>query len=283
MEPLVHAPSNAEEAVVKPYDLSLYKRSVHTFDAEPIDQRVEELVLEPRVERLVLLVDLQNHSDKTYRGVPHDIYTLEILRRFNETLPAHAFETEVYQVGDSYQSFDDSQPSSSRDKRRHLINSPESIPFLGSSLEESINNLADRLSHQTGSYAVITFAPWEVLNPQVIEAYERLRQRFLNPSGASINSEEAPWSSNYALERVCIYQVGIGNRLARSKVDKRFGCGSSEAADLIAQASDMAAFVERAMYKGPRDTDKDGIFDYVDMCPATEAGRLVDYQGCLKF
>lgn len=283
MEPLVHAPSNAGEAVVKPYDLSLYKRSVHTFDAEPIDQRVEQLLLEPRVERLVVLVDLQKHGGKTYRGVPFDIYTLEIVRRFNETLPASAFSTQIYQVGpiSTYQDADTTV--SSREERRRYINTPDLIPSLGPSIEASINNLADRLSSQTSSYAVVTFAPWEELTPTVVDAYDRLNQRFLNPIGSSITPEEELWSSRHNLERLCVYQIGIGNRMPRSKLDKRFGCGSSEAADLIAQADDMAAFVERAMYKGPRDTDKDGIFDYVDMCPATVVGRLVDYQGCLKF
>jgi hypothetical protein len=45
----------------------------------------------------------------------------------------------------------------------------------------------------------------------------------------------------------------------------------------------MAHFVERAFYLDPADSDGDGIYDYLDLCPATLAGKIVGYDGCDRF
>jgi hypothetical protein len=45
----------------------------------------------------------------------------------------------------------------------------------------------------------------------------------------------------------------------------------------------MTHFVQRVLYKGPADSDGDGIYDYLDGCPNTSIGRIVDYFGCLRF
>lgn len=283
MEPVVHAPSNSTEVVIQPYDLSLYQRSIHLFNASPIDFRVNQLLLEPRVDRLVILVEINAQTGQSYRGVPVDQYTLEMVRRFNETLPSESFSTEIFRVGAPANTSYPEGFLSSRDERRAAINTPEMIPSVGETLEQGVDFLTEHLAKREGSVAIITFAPWGSLTLEALNGYERLAQRYLSPTGASISSQVKPWRSIHAGERICIYQIGVGNRLARSKVDKRFGCGSSESADLISQPNDMAAFVERAMYKGPKDSDRDGIFDYLDQCPSTERGRLVDYQGCLKF
>ena len=100
---------------------------------------------------------------------------------------------------------------------------------------------------------------------------------------AVINSPSILTTSQEQRSGVCLYTVGVGNRLSRTRLDTVDSCGHSVAADKVAQPRDMAHFVQNILYKGPADTDGDGIYDYRDRCLNTHAGRIVDYSGCPRF
>jgi len=104
-------------------------------------------------------------------------------------------------------------------------------------------------------------------------------------------------------DRVCIYTVTVGNDPGGVKnmegIARVGQCGFSTNAASITSGSDMADFVEKVFLAkvmkrgapppppkpapapaGPRDTDRDGVYDHLDKCPGTPLGARVDAKGC---
>jgi len=278
-------------AHIAPYDIGTHKRSIHTFDPVNLSLKMNEYQLEQKIDHLFILLD-ETNMDEEYRGIPTQLYAREILRRLNKSLP------EVYLVGKVLvfsegfgvtvikSLFEDENKTLSYNR----LDTSVAINFngqfdniKGGSLAEALDHLNETVTSIPGRSAIVLISRWENIDGAVSESVQRLKQRSKFERGLSItNGNSSLWSGKSG-NGTCLYTIGIGNEFSRTQFDRYLACGTSHAADKIAQPRDMAHFVERILFSGPKDSDKDGIFDYQDKCPNTPQNRIVNFDGCIAF
>jgi OOP family OmpA-OmpF porin len=287
MERLVKVPAQSGLATVGNYNTELHRQSTHIFNPISLDNRVAKLRLEPRVENLFFLVDQSAALSKDYRGVPSRLYAREMVRRFAETMPENTYRGALLVYDQQVKS---NRPPlqltsyTAADLEKALVIS-ESMQLINSdSLAMAIDQLSELINQTEGSSALILVTSWTQIDRNVEKAVMRMRQRSSFSDGIQITDsglESTTWQGRQS--GVCLYTLGVGNQLSRTRLETVDSCGYSVAANKVAQPRDMAHFVQTVLYKGPADSDSDGIYDYLDRCPNTSSGRIVDYSGCLRF
>lgn len=281
MEQLITVPTEPDNARVLPYQTELHQRSVHTFDPVQLREKVVERDMRPRVNNIYLLIDQTDSLDHEYRGITLRKYSQEISRRLLRTLPEKTFNESIYLLDD--RPLEGSPSGSDRTQTLSNLNIKYGVAGIGTNdLAHAIDKLAEKLSMQNNRSAVVLVTEWNQISEEVNEAVMRLRQRQHSKMGFTVKDGIDNWNSMND-QGVCIYVVGVGNRMSRTLLDSPECCGFSTSADKVAQPRDMAHFVERAFYLDPADSDEDGIYDYLDQCPATLEGKIVGYDGCDRF
>ena len=281
MEQLITVPTEPENARVLPYQTELHQRSVHTFDPVELKERLVERHIHPRVENIYLLIDQTASMDQEYRGITLGKYAEEISRRLLRTLPEETFNESMYLLDD--RPLEGSPSGSDRTQTLSNLNMKYGVAGIGTNdLAHAIDKLAEKLAMHKDRSAVVLVTEWDQISEEVNQAVMRLRQKQHSKSGFVVNSGIENWTSIND-QGVCFYVVGVGNRMSRTVLDGPESCGFSTSADKVAQPRDMAHFVERAFYLDPADSDRDGIYDYLDRCPATLAGKIVSFDGCDRF
>ncbi len=291
-EQLVHVPSHNEMATVDDYDTRLYQQSVHIFNPMPIDSRVAQLRLQPRVEHLVLIVDQSSALDGTFRGYDTRFYAREVVRRFVKTMPNQPFSSTIVSYRDTlvpqlYAPLDarlSIRPMSPGELELSLGDRRASQHVEVPTLSVALDYVSELVGNLPGSSAVVLVTAWSQIDESVEQAVMRMRQRVNFNSDAHVvlrESSAITWPTSHS--GLCFYTIGVGNRMSRSRLESADSCGFSAAVDKVAQPSNMANFVETVLFKGPADRDNDGIYDYQDLCPFTPPGRIVDYSGCPRF
>jgi len=286
-ERLIKVPVQAELTSVKNYNTELYNQSIHIFNPIALDNRVVELQLEPRVKNLFFLIDQSAELSGEFRGIEMSHYAREILHRFVQTMPNKEYTGALFE-------FDPSSKTGNQklqivqytvDDAKQALNKTNPVnKIAGNSLASAIDNLSQSVGLVEGSSAIVLITSWAQINKSVAQAVMRLRQRSRFEDGMNhIDSgyDSIPWQGSQ--EGICLYTVGVGNRLSRTRLETVDSCGFSVAASKVSQPRDMVHFVQTVLYKGPADTDGDGIYDFRDRCPKTTVGRTVDYTGCLRF
>jgi hypothetical protein len=286
-ESLVDQPTESGMATVEEYATGLHRRSVHLFDPLPLDGRVAELRLEPRVQHLFFLLDQGPALSQPYRGVEGRLYAREMVRRFLRTMPDRTYSGALLVSGQGGDTEWGEAPlvDYTPGEMEQALETPGAPNRLGAgSLTATLDRLTQLIGRVEGDSAVVLVTAWSQIDRDLERAVMRLRQRTGHERGvevADVAPELRPWQGGRA--GVCLYTLGVGNRLSRTRLETVDSCGRSVAADKVAQPRDMAHFVETVLYKGPADSDGDGIYDYRDRCPGTPRGRIVDYAGCLRF
>jgi OOP family OmpA-OmpF porin len=290
-EILLNQPHKQDETSIPEYDTGLHKRSIHIFDPVNLAPKIITQQLQQKVQNLYVLLDSSDHMQEEYREIDKVFYAREILRRFNKTLPPTEVTTlngNVYEfrggmLNAIYPHSDFSNGIFDNRSIAVTLNTNKVFDLLpGQNLAVAIDHLAEYISTLPGRSSVVIITDWNNIDKASIEAVKRLRQRTTFDAGISVSSNVFPWRGKIG-EGVCLYTVGLGNNYSRSVFDEMGTCGFSVAADKIAQPHDMAHFVERVIYAGPKDSDRDGIFDFKDKCPDTPPNRIVDFDGCPKF
>jgi hypothetical protein len=282
METLVSIPHKSSSARVQPYNLKLHQRSIHIFDPISIENKVRKLKLESRVDNLFILLDQSSDMNESYRNVNLRLYAREIARRFLKTMPKKA-------LGGGFWVIDERIANESKSNEfttmKYLagLDSEAVLDAIGTDqLAEAIDLINERVSQKQNRSAVLILTRWDRIDRSVEEAVLRLHQRQLFETGQNIMDPVRNWQGGSG-QGVCVYTLGVGNRLSRTPIDQVDTCGFSAAADKVAQPRDMTHFVERLLYIGPTDTDADGIADYKDQCPGTVPNRIVNFNGCPQF
>ena len=281
-ERTIDVPERALLTTVEEYNTALNKQSLHIFDPINIEKRASHLQLEQRADQLTIIMDWSSLSQKTYRGVPSVEYAEEAVRRFLVTAPSIELESRllaskqlpIYSPTFNYKPLNQYDP--------YQLESGQFAP-VSDDLISLLNTLHQRSNQEKGFQSIIILTDWSVVDENLVNAINRLRQAYSFPKGHLIQSETPEWKSQSNSKGSCIYLIGISNSLSRSLVDQVGDCGFSSAADKIMTPEHMAHFVERVLFKGPKDSDGDGIFDYKDQCSNTATNALVDFNGCEKF
>lgn len=283
MESLVSVPRNHGAAVVEQYDIATHERSVHTFNPVDLGARVESLVMEPRVSNVVLILD-QNTANNDFGGVPRDSYLREMARRFLKTVPSGAFELAVVYIDPALDKplSEISWHQSTAAALTELEGPPSYASSSGSSVADVLEAVYRISNRQPGGVSIVLFSEWSKLDSSVSRVIERLAQYANFGSGELIQNQPSAWRYELKNQPSCVHLVGLGNRMSRSN-GTMASCGVARAASAVSQPGDMAAFVELILFGEPKDSDSDGIFDYMDKCPSTDPDRIVDFSGCLKF
>lgn len=287
MERLVKVPAQSEMTIVENYNTELHRQSIHIFNPISLDNRVAELRLESRVEHLFFLVDQSSELSGDFRGVESRLYAREMVRRFTETMPEKTYSGAllIFDQKPNTQKQALELTSYTAADLQQALHTPDSMQRIErKSLAMAMDQLSGLINQTEGSSAVILVTSWSQIDKSLERAVMRLRQRSSFVGGTQIvdsGNASIPWQGGQS--GVCLYTLGVGNQLSRTRLETVDSCGYSVAANKVAQPRDMAHFVQTVLYKGPADTDGDGIYDYRDRCPDTSAGRIVDYSGCLRF
>lgn len=286
-EHLIDAEYRSDNATIDPYDISLHKRSIHIFDPVDLQPKLIGQQLEQKIDHLFVLIDNSDSMQDEYRGISKRLYAEEILRRFNKTLPPVKLSGEVIVFSEGWSLLIDSLSTPSPAYNRAAVATALNLsqhfkPSRGSTLAEALDHLTEHLGKLPGRSAVVLITEWQRIDKAVIEAVARMRQRTKFAKGISVADNVSAWDGKDG-DGACIYTIGVGNELSRARFDSVDVCGFSVAADRVAQARDMAHFVERVLFSGPKDTDGDGIYDYKDKCPNTLENVIVDFNGCRRF
>jgi len=279
MEAVLKVPTETSSLGVEEFDIQTSKRSIHLFSPARLDREAKEQLLEKRVDNLFVILDI-NESKTTYRDIPINIYAREIFRRFNRTIPHTKLFGGVWRLGTELPvlRIRPYQPTVIENE----LDIGETLPSIGSTdLAEAIDNIAKISNQHPGKNALLLVTSWSQIDDDVVDSVKRFRQYGEANAGFSVIPAKSNWNSHGSGN--CVFTIGIGNSLSRSRLDEADLCGTSVAGDKIAQPRDMEAFVRKMFYLAPRDTDGDGIFDYVDECPHTELGRVVSRRGCPRF
>lgn len=279
MERLVDVPTKSSSTRVEAYELETHKRSVHLFEPVSVDQIAERMRLQTRLENLLVLVD-DPSAESLYRGIPKDIYLYEIFRRFNLTMPHIPLTGGVFRLEKGTVSLV-AKPYLPL-HIQHDLDNRVPLEMVGSSdLAAGIDSMTELASTLKGRVGLLIITDWGNLGDDELEAVARFRQRGASRVGFNVLPDPAPWAGSE--NPFCVFAIGVGNSLSRTKFDQVDSCGFSAAADKIAQPRDMAYFVQKMFYTTPLDSDEDGIYDYKDQCPNTPKDRLIDENGCLRF
>jgi OOP family OmpA-OmpF porin len=287
MERLVKVPSQLDLATIDSYKTDLHRQSIQIFNPISMDNRVAKLRLEPRVENLFFLLDQSAALSEKFRGVSTRLYAREMVRRFMETMPEKNYSGALllydHQAKANRQALQLTSYTAA-DLRKALVK-PGLMQLINrDSLPMAIDQLSELISQTEGSSAVILVTSWAKIDRDMERAVMRMRQSSRFVGGMQISGsgpEPIPWQGHQS--GVCLYTIGVGHQLSRTRLETFDSCGYSIAANKVAQPRDMAHFVQSVLYKGPADSDGDGIYDYLDRCPNTSIGRIVDYFGCLRF
>ena len=270
--------------VLPPYDVQTYKNSVHTFDAIDLMPTIEREQWLRRVDHIIVLWDEAGLVGAQIDGVSPKIYGREILRRLDETLPARGLSGVLLTTG-SGKPFSDSAAPESYDPKAiesQLSKGQGPLSLGGGSLAPQIDALTEWARLQPGRTAIYLITQWERLDSRAIEAIARFHQRTVHSGGLTVAAQSTTWHGMSGVGG-CFYAIGVGNTFSREKFLDVTDCGSAQTFDAIAQPRDMANFVSRTLFSGPADSDGDGVPDFLDECPNTPAGRLVNSKGCLRF
>lgn len=281
-ERTIEVPERPLLTTVDEYDTSLNQRSLHIFDPISINPKQLEKQLAPRSDHLTFVFDSTTLSGLTHRGVPAQEYAEEFLRRFIVTADEQQLNIRVLMAHPvvDYSTDYSFSPMAMVD--------PYALDYTGfksfaPDLMSLLSELHKRASQADGVQSVVIITDWSKVDQNLANAVDRLRQAYEKPSGHLIKSDTPNWSSQKEPAGGCFYLVGISNTLSRSTVDRVGQCGFSSAADKVMQPYDMSHFVERVLFKGPKDSDRDGVFDYLDRCANTNPNAIVDFNGCEKF
>ena len=286
-EHLIDAEYHGGNATIAPYDTALHKRSIHIFNPIDLQPKIVQQQLQQKVEHLFVLIDNSDEMDEGYRELSKRRYAEEILRRFNKTLPPIELTGEIIQFSEGWALMIDSlshpPPRYNRALVASTLNQRQHFkPAKGATLAESLDHLTEHLAKLPGRSAVVLITEWQRIDKSVVEAVARMRQRTTFGRGISVADNVTAWDGKLG-DGACIYTVGVGNEMPRARFDDVDVCGFSVTADRIAQPRDMAHFVERLLFSGPKDSDDDGIYDYKDVCPNTPTDVIVDFHGCRRF
>ena len=233
------------------------------------------------VDNFLVIIDASGSMNENYNGVQKFTIAKAVVNRLNLTLP------ELDQTG-GVRFFGHTGKTSAAGPLLYGMETYSTDQFAkkldtlnaawgASPLDKALNAAENDLSSLSGTKAliIITDAKGMISEyPKSIDAVKALKEKF----GSSL----------------CVYPVLVGNDASGTafmkKMAEKGGCGFfANARDLLTSAG-MAKYVDdiflsmKKIQPAPvntyKDSDNDGVYDYMDKCPGTPENVSVDDRGC---
>lgn len=142
-------------------------------------------------------------------------------------------------------------------------------PSGATPLAEALLRCADDLAGLTGTTALVILTDGEDVGQEAVLAAQSVKERLGS--------------------QVCFYPVLVGDDPAGKDILTQIagigGCGFAVTSDELTSTADVTSFVKAVFLERgvTRDSDKDGVYDPIDLCEATPPGTTVDADGCPAF
>lgn len=268
-----------------PYQTETFQKSVHIFNAVDLLPIVEAQRWSKRVDNILVILDDAGFAGAQEAEQNQMSYAREILRRFHRTMPNQSWTGMLMTTGDGPQVTINVGPLEYNPLNVEAqLDAGKRPPSIGhGALAYGIDRAADIAIALPGRTAIYLITKWSRLDDAATNAIARYHQRITHGKGLTVNRQSATAWRGREASSGCFHAIGIGSRFSREKFLDVTNCASAETFGAIAQPYDMANFVLRTLYVEPRDSDGDGIPDYLDQCSGTPPDRLVNSQGCLRF
>jgi len=130
------------------------------------------------------------------------------------------------------------------------------------SFSEILIDVAVLIRELSEKPTILVLSDWSQINNFSKNSVEKLTHEFSN--------------------ELCVNMVGIGNVHQNNTLTDWSSCGQQVSADSIATPIRMADFVRKLLFSEPSDSDSDGIYDYMDMCPETNKNVVINWSGCQR-
>jgi OOP family OmpA-OmpF porin len=252
--------------------LSIFEHPINTYDPTKVTP-----VTEPgktlRVDHLVIIVDQSLSMKEPYVGISKSTHAQKILMGLNNALPEENISTMIYTFNDCpcpYQKTTQIVSSLTAHDRKHINDLIRSEAFAQtkSPLAIALERCKDDLSSSKVNIAVIVLTDGNTYCTSPIKAAEDLYDEF---------------GPGVGLYPILVGNSPYGKRLLNEMSQQTVG-GFVERSDCLVKEKCMRHFIQKIFYAPPkakeRDRDNDGVFDYIDDCPKTPQGNVVNEQGC---
>ena len=257
--------------------LDYFKNPLEKYNPEDKEQRLGITQSMLNIENFIILLDNSQSMYEPYAGATKFAQAKKILSGFKTTLPNLHLNCAVRTFNDCNCTSTDKTElvfgitDYSEESFRNFIHSPEIFP-VKSPLAKAIDATGEDLKSVFGNIAVIIISDGKIYDNSAISSILRLKTKYG--------------------KRLCVYTILIGNephgKSYMNKLALAGICGISRRADCLATKQCMHEFVKSVFLSKTRltasmqkiDTDGDGIFDYMDLCPDTVTGLKVNSKGC---
>ena len=222
-----------------------------------------------KADNLVFVLDSSYSMTEGYKGVVKFATAKSVIANFNQNMPDVAVKTGLRTFGHSpalSSKFTVLSYGLSDYSRTDLAAALAKITPAGgtSPLEKALLAVVDDLSKTQGKIALVVVSDGKEIAKTTLAAANQLKDKYG--------------------ERLCIYTVLVGADKGGEKLLGDLaavtGCGAAVKAADIMPPEAMAQFVKQVLFTQRVDSDGDGVWDDVDLCPGTPPGVPVDGKGC---
>ena len=222
-----------------------------------------------KADNLVFILDSSYSMTEGYKGVVKFATAKAVIADFNQTMPDVAVKAGLRSFGHSL-AFSPKDTVLSYGlvnySRADLAAALAKVTPAGgtSPMQKALSAVAEDLSVAQGKIALVVVSDGKDIAKTALAAANQLKDKYG--------------------DRLCIYTVLIGADKGGEKLLSDLaavtGCGAAvKAADVMAPDA-MAQFVKQVLFTERVDSDGDGVYDDVDLCPGSPPGVPVDDKGC---
>jgi OOP family OmpA-OmpF porin len=222
-----------------------------------------------KADNLVFILDSSYSMTEGYKGVVKFATAKAVIADFNQTMPDVAVKAGLRSFGHS-PAFSPKCTVLSYGlvnySRADLAAALAKVTPAGgnSPMQTALSAVAEDLSAAQGKIALVVVSDGKDIAKTALAAANQLKDKYG--------------------DRLCIYTVLIGADKGGEKLLSDLaavtGCGAAvKAADVMAPDA-MAQFVKQVLFTERVDSDGDGVYDDVDLCPGSPPGVPVDDKGC---
>ncbi len=254
------------------------KQPVSSFKSHDLNKKVKAGYYSPKVDNFVILLDTSysmREPQKGFWGQSKLDFAKEIASHMNQTIPDFKLKAglRIFGQGTGFSTAGKTNlvyglTTYSEPELENIIAKIKKTGW-NSPMSTAVDASDKDMAALKGKTAFILLSDGRSDNKKPVKAAKALKERLG--------------------DALCIYPVMIGDHpdgvYIMEEIAKACGCGFFVKAEEIASPDSMADFVTRVFLNmektiTPKDSDGDGVPDFLDKCPKTPKGVKVDANGC---